>query len=414
MALKKRNGAYYLYFRPFKRKQIGVRLHVTSKLEAQRVEVLLTRACRTGDYSGLAAVSRETAIRMFTNQHLEIPADLGGTIVTAPREELVLWRASELFLRYPGVSDSRERGRYEACLLHLVPYFGRNFPLKQLWIPHVKEYQVHRLNEGAAPGTVNREVSCLSKLCQVMVELQHLQVNPVRLVKSLSEKSSLREVYLSLDDVQRIADQTPVWYQRIVWCAFFAGMRRGEIANLRRDQVTLHKRIIYLDAGDTKERAKKRIPLCKSLIPILEEAMRVSVIGSDLVFHVQDGQGVRPMGTHTIRNPWKRACKALGFEEPMPRFHDLRGTFKTNCRRSGMHPEIEMLIMGHSQRGRSVHERYGRCSDQELVEAVSRVRFDNGPTELLIPAKRDRSREKCEQIVNKTRSQKQRPCCNMA
>ncbi len=53
-----------------------------------------------------------------------------------------------------------------------------------------------------------------------------------------------------------------------------------------------------------------------------------------------------------------------------PRFHDLRHTWKTNARRSGMHPEIERAIMGHSQRGKSVHEGYGLISDEELVRAI--------------------------------------------
>jgi integrase len=39
------------------------------------------------------------------------------------------------------------------------------------------------------------------------------------------------------------------------------------------------------------------------------------------------------------------------------RFHDLRQTWKTKARRSGMDPEIRESFMGHSTRMRSVSER---------------------------------------------------------
>lgn len=43
-----------------------------------------------------------------------------------------------------------------------------------------------------------------------------------------------------------------------------------------------------------------------------------------------------------------------------------------------------MAIMGHSQRGKSVHERYGRLSDDELLRAVDSMTFDHGETEILV------------------------------
>jgi len=47
-----------------------------------------------------------------------------------------------------------------------------------------------------------------------------------------------------------------------------------------------------------------------------------------------------------------------------------------------MHPEIQESIMGHSTRARSVSERYGRISDNELIAAVDQMSFDHGDTEI--------------------------------
>jgi site-specific recombinase XerD len=60
--------------------------------------------------------------------------------------------------------------------------------VKSIWIPQIKEYQIARLNDGAAASTVNKEKAALSKIFQVLMELRHVDVNPARLVKNLSEK----------------------------------------------------------------------------------------------------------------------------------------------------------------------------------------------------------------------------------
>jgi hypothetical protein len=49
-----------------------------------------------------------------------------------------------------------------------------------------------------------------------------------------------------------------------------------------------------------------------------------------------------------------------------------------------MDPEIRESIMGHWFRGRSVTERYGRISDEELIRAMDSMTFDHGNTEILI------------------------------
>ena len=117
----------------------------------------------------------------------------------------------------------------------------------------------------------------------------------------------------------------------------------------------------------------------RDLMPILEAALKARVLGHDKVFLLQDKKGLRLLIVESVRNPWLRACKALGFEMC---FNDLRHAWKTNARPSKEHPEIEMVIMGHSTRQRSVHERCGFISDEELAQAVDSMKFYRGKTEI--------------------------------
>lgn len=395
----KRNGHYYCYFRPFKDKKIGLKLDVQSKTEAKQVETMLLRACRLNDYSGLDSTSREACIRMFKNQQWELPSSLAG-VETGPREELTLWKACEVFLKSPETKAKERKAiaRYKQGIINLARLLGKNVPLKALWVPALKRYQVERTNEGAASSTVNIELSALSRVFAVMIEMQLVESNPCRLVKRLSTKSNEREVYLSRETVNSIAEKCPAWYQRIIWTAYHTGMRRGEILGLTRRQVNLSTRLIHLEPTDTKEGRRKRVPICHELVPILAEAMRTPLLGSDKVFVVQDAQGIRKPGIDSIDNPWPRACEALKkaklLSEPFPRFHDLRHTWRTNARRSGMDYQIAESIMGHWFKGKNVNDRYGRISDQELLSAIDEMTFNHGETEIFVTRRRERPSKK--------------------
>jgi integrase len=165
-------------------------------------------------------------------------------------------------------------------------------------------------------------------------------------------------------------------------------MRRGEILGLTRKQVNLAKRIVTLSPEDTKEAHWKRIPVHRDLVPILEESLKVTSLETDKVFLLHDKQGGRPIELETFKNPWPRACEALEkaelLKQPFPRFHDLRHTWKTNARRSGMDLEIRESILGHATKEKSVTLRYGRISDQELIQAIDNMTFDHGDTEILV------------------------------
>ncbi len=408
MAIKERKGDFYLYFRPFKKKQVGLRVDVTTRTEARHLEAILTRACRTGNYAGLDGTAREACIRMFENQRWELPPEL--YVDRTPKEKVTLWEASKLFMKYPETRAKSEKAltRYTQALVNLAEILGKDASLKDLWIPTLKRYQVERLNRGAAPSTVNIELSTLSRVFGVIVEMQLVETNPVRLVKRLSTKSNEREVYLSRETVKSIADKCPAWYQRIIWTAYFSGMRRGEILGLTRRQVNLSERLIHLEPEDTKEGRRKRVPIHYELVPILEEAMRIPFLASDKVFLVQDSQGIRIPGTDTIDNCWPRACEKLGMKEPRPRFHDLRHTWRTNARRSGMDFQIAESIMGHWFKGKSVNDRYGYIDGQELIHAIDRMTFDNGETIILARKKQAPSEKKCEHFVNMDTARKEK------
>ncbi|MCX5874631.1 MAG: site-specific integrase, partial [Deltaproteobacteria bacterium] len=204
-----------------------------------------------------------------------------------------------------------------------------------------------------------------------------------RLLKRLSEKSGHRNAYISLEDVQRIKSQSPKWFQDMIEIAYLTGMRKGEIHRLRWTHINLAKRIVTFHSTVTKEGQAKRVPIHRDLVQVFDRIGKVRSLSDDLLFKI-DGN---PIKYDSLQHPWTRALDKLNWPEPRPRFHDLRHTWKTNARRSGIDHEIREMILGHSDRAFDVSERYGVISDDELINAIDKFTYDNGLTEILAVSK---------------------------
>ena len=374
MSVKRIVNTWYIRSRLFG-KQVFVSTPAATKTEARNIEMAILTSFRSTDFRTLDPKSREVALRICKSQGQPIPSGLALNQLS--EESLTLWNAIDLFLNYPEIKIKPERDRYIICCVKLVEAFGKDRPVRSIWVPEIREYMAKRVNDNASPSTINREKGTLSKMFQVLIELRLIDVNPCRLVKNLSQKSEERQVYLSFQDISRIVEHSPKWFQSIVLVAYYTGMRRGEILELTVRQVDVNRRIIFLGPQNTKEREWKKIPIHTELVPLFNELKKVRHIGEDRLFLI-DG---KPPNKHSLKKPWNKAVKELGLE-PKPRFHDLRHTWRANARRSKVDPQVAESILGHWFKGKTVNERYGRISDKELLDAIDSMTFDHGSTEI--------------------------------
>ncbi len=362
MSLKKRGKGWTLRFRPFGVLD-RVQIPVTTKLEAQQVKAELIKACRFGDFSGISPVGRELAVRLYQKNEAQLPP--GVVVEKEVNGELTMWDAVQLFLNYPTVKEVKTKQRYIYCLDHLVRYFGKDCLVKDIWAPEIRGYQESRRSEGAAPTTINWETSTLRRLFGVLIEMRAVKQNPVSSVSQLPTKGCERKVYLSFHHISKIAELAPKWFSAIIWTAYYSGMRKNEILGLTRRNVDLAGRMIYLTPAETEEGDCKRVPIHEELVSILWESMKVAALGSDRVFLINDRHGARPPSDESLKNPWRKACKKLGLDDPRPRFHDVRHTWRANARRSKVDWVIAERIMGHSVKKLTVNETYGDISGED-------------------------------------------------
>ena len=383
MSVQLKKETWYVHFRPF-----GTLLKLAlpgceGKRQALSLEREIINALRSCDYGNLSKLARSACIKLFVNQSWEIPQELQPAQAKPPAIETTLWNAIQLFVNSHYFSALKHPDRYQAFFFHLVSHFNKNCPIKDLWTPQIHQYRSQRIAQGASNSTVNKEVAGLSKIFRNLIDHKVVTENPCRLVESLSEKSGLREVYISLDDLNRIMDGCSEWYADIVWTSYLSGMRRGEILNLTWRNVSLKKRLITLHATETKESKAKRVPIHRDLVPLFDRLSKVRSLTNDNVFTLKG----LPIKVQSCQRPWDRSLDKLQWPDPRPTPHDLRHTWNVNARRSGLDYEIRQSIMGHADRMKPVGERYGFISDDELVAAIDKFTYDQGLTQILVASK---------------------------
>ncbi len=282
---------------------------------------------------------------MVINQEWEFPPELRSKQAQKPTKAITFGDAVQLYTKDQRFLQLSCKIRYESKLTHLVRFFEKTTPVKDIWAPDIKNHRTLRASKGVKNATINRETAALSAIFGVLIEHQILEANPCRFVKKLSEKDSGREVYISYEDFLRMVDATPASYHDFWWISYLRGLRRNEAFELQWKHVDLRSRIILFHSTQNKEAEFKRVPIHRDFIPVLERIGKVRTLDSDSL-----GQWGYPAPS----DPWKSAMAKLKWADPRPRINDLRHTWKSNARRSGIDEEVRQKIMCHAGRKKNV------------------------------------------------------------
>lgn len=221
---------------------------------------------------------------------------------------------------------------------------------------------------GSAPRQVGAAKTVVNKAYDDgLVSAETVQVFK-RVKKLLKRNSNARDTVLTIEQIESLMGALPHHTKTIMATAFYTGMRRGEILSLTWDKVNLEKKVIRLEAGDTKDREPRTIPISKELFPILAAIPRA--LHDNHVF-LYKGKPVRDIRTGLIV-----ACKTAGI--PYGRFtkngfvfHDLRHTFNTYMRKAGVAESVIMEITGHSTR--EMFDRYNTIDHDDRRQAVDQM-----------------------------------------
>lgn len=142
-------------------------------------------------------------------------------------------------------------------VLHLAPYF-RERRLAQVTTADVRQYTDQRLEAGAAPAQVNRELAVLKRMFSLAVRDGKLLYRPH--IPMLRE-DNVRTGFFERSEYEALLEQLPEPLQAVVTFAFLTGWRiRSEILPLEWRQVDFSAGTVRLDVGTTKNREGREFP----------------------------------------------------------------------------------------------------------------------------------------------------------
>jgi Phage integrase family len=286
--------------------------------------------------------------------------------------------AADLRLHYQ-TTGCRNVDEADKRFAHLTAFFaGRR--AATIGQPEATTYVAHRQAEGAANGTINRELALLVRLLRLGYAAGKVFRLPV--IRKLKEAPP-RQGFFEAAQYEAVRSHLPPDLQVVIDIEHTFGWRtQSEVLMLERRHLDLKAGphgTLRLDPGTTKNDDGRVVYLTPELQQALTEQLaRVEVLGRQLgrvipcLFPHFQGP-LRGTRRHDFRKVWTQATHAAGC--PGRLRHDFRRTAVRNLERAHVPRSIAMKITGH--RTEAVYRRYAIVSDADLQAASERLARHN-------------------------------------
>ena len=249
---------------------------------------------------------------------------------------------------------------------HILPFFGEA-RASAITTADIRRYVVRRQEEGAANGTINRELTAIKRAFSLAAQAGKIMTKPH--VPMLKE-NNVRKGFFDLEQFEAVRKRLSPDVQPMVTFAYITGWRiRSEVRFLQWSQVDFRSASCASSLARRRTTRRGCFPspesCARSWSTRRTEAgvLRKRGIICPWVFH----RGGKPI--KEFRRSWKTACKAAGVPGKIP--HDFRRTAVRNLVRAGIPEAVAMKMTGHKTR--SVFERYNIVSEGDLFDAARKL-----------------------------------------
>lgn len=273
-------------------------------------------------------------------------------------------------------------GSTEAIMLrHLEDGIGA-VPIERLTPQRIAEWCRERAEDGAGPCTVGMEISKLGTVLKyASIRLNAVLPDVVGAARPLLTYSHLigpsgsRERRPTAAELDRLWEHLSPTMADLVRFAIATGMRRGEIARIRWDDVDEARRLVLV--RDRKHPTKKAGN--HQLVPLIDRT------GFDAWAILQRqpriSERIFPVTTEGASDAFAAACTAAGIADL--HLHDMRHECTSRLFEAGLSIDQVALVTGHKD-WRSLR-RYANLKPESLTAAASprrstRPRPDSQPT----------------------------------
>lgn len=198
-----------------------------------------------------------------------------------------------------------------------------------------------------AKATINRTLGTMKKALTLAYNQSLTPVDYGDKIKRLPENNQ-RHMYLTVDQVKAIADQSSEQVRAAIWIALLTGCRRGEILKIEKKDISATT--ITIKQGNTKTLRERVCPIVPALRPWLEYVpLAINFEG--------------------LKTGFRRAREKAG--RPEITFHDLRHSCASILINLGVPLEVIRDILGHSSV--KTTERYAHLMIDRQAAALAQL-----------------------------------------
>lgn len=280
-----------------------------------------------------------------------------------PEKELQNYTFLDLAEQYHEYAKGRirsyERSLYPVIQKYLLACF-KNMKLSEINTHMVESFQSFLIQKGLTPASINKYLTVLKAMIAKAVDwgiCSEEVLKQVRKVKPLKNVNK-RLRYLSTEEFNSLIQACSPHLKPIVIVAVLTGMRKGEILNLKWEQVDLKHGYILLNK--TKNNERREIPIGLELKKLFLSLPKKE--GIPYVFYnPQTGQPYTD-----VKRAFRTACKKAGIKDF--HFHDLRHTFASHLVMAGTSIAVVQELLGHKDIKMTM--RYSHLSPEHKKEAI--------------------------------------------
>jgi len=294
----------------------------------------------------------------------------------------------------PWVKTHQKRSKDTLRSLELFyQYFG-NRKLAEIDTWAIERFRTARLKV-VKPISVNHDLTALRAALNRAIAWGLLKEHPMRTIKQLKIDGDAKVRYLAPEENKRLREaldnremkhraerehanhwrkvrryeEYPAFgaftdhLKPMVLLALNTGMRRGELFNLKWEDVNFAGKIITVIGETAKSGKTRHIPMNEEALSVLR-AWYEQRNKSELVFPSDNGERL-----DNISSSWERLIKAAQVNNF--RFHDLRHDFASKLVMAGVDLNTVRELLGHADIKMTL--RYAHLAPEKLASAVAKL-----------------------------------------
>jgi len=243
-----------------------------------------------------------------------------GVKLVNSRNDISFKELVRIYLEWADENHKSPERDHISCS-HLLKFF-KDYKASKVSIWLVDKYKFYRKSQNKKHETINKELGSLRRMFNLAKEWNKIPNNNLDGMRLL--KVQIRQPRVLKDsEFIKIYNVASEHFKPILLCAYFTGMRRGEIRNLKWKNVDLEDG--YITIIETKNNEDRIVPINNILLEMFKK-LRENKINNEYVF-------LKPSGEpYSNNSTWKKAWETSLRKSEVDhcRFHDLRHTFVSN------------------------------------------------------------------------------------